>query len=70
MTRLRQSEIQFIRGYHCCLAAILQSHGDDTYVAEAIRRCGSKEEILRYADEGDIQIYQQHGYLLDESNNL
>lgn len=63
MKKLPAQQIHFLRGYYCCLANILNSHGDNTHIKDALHGAGTDEEILLYADNGDIESLQQAGYL-------
>lgn len=57
-----------MRGYYCCLANILNSHGDNTYIKDALHGAGSDAEIVRYADQYDVESLQRAGYLQAENN--
>ena len=61
--RLPKAHVDFLRGYYCCLANILMAHGDNTHIKDALHGAGTTEEILRYADQGDVEALQNHGYL-------
>lgn len=66
--RLPRRQIDFMRGYYCCLANILNSHGDNTHISDALHGAGSNDEIIRYADDGDVQALKDAGYLSENDN--
>lgn len=63
MKNLPPEQVAFLRGYYCCLANILNSHGDNTHIKDALHGAGSDAEIIKYADAGDVESLQSAGYL-------
>lgn len=61
--KLPRRQIDFLRGYYCCLANILNSHGDDTHIRDALNGAGTDAEIIKYADQGDVETLEREGYL-------
>ncbi len=53
----------FTNGFCCAVATLINQHGCATEARDLFRSAGTEEDIRKYADKLDIEVFEKHGLL-------
>jgi hypothetical protein len=56
----------FIRGYFCAVAVLLQDEGASNARVDTLWNGGGGVESAKYADPEDINVFRHYGFLTNE----